>query len=232
MKYFKLFLTVCAMAVAMNASAQSKTTAKSKTTTTTSAPAKKTATTTTTAKPATTTTTSTRATTTTTASSSKPAKTSSSSNLFGGSGDYDPACHFMAETKIGSFYGTGGFGANLLAEKEFHQYLAWDILSFDFAHAFSENALTLGLKTGVRAFSPRFANDKLRAYMSMAMGWDFALVKIDLGPLGKETYKKHGFGLTWGIGIQAFENAFIGYDLEYCTQFKSTSHYAKIAWRF
>ncbi|MBP5196987.1 MAG: hypothetical protein J6035_06230, partial [Bacteroidaceae bacterium] len=88
MNYIKLFVTVFAMALALNAGAQSKTTARSKS----AAPAK------------TTTTTAAKKTTSSSSSSSKKSSSSRSSNK-----GYDPDVHFMLETRIGS-----GFGENLV----------------------------------------------------------------------------------------------------------------------
>ena len=253
MKYFKLFITVFAMAIAMNVSAQSKTTAKAKTTTTTktttAAPAKKAAAatkpaTTTAAKPAakpaTTTTTKTASTTKTT--TSKPAKSSSFS-----SGDYDHGYHLMLETKIGSFYKTGGWGENIVLEHEFSKYLAWDIFSIDFSAPFNFDAVTIGLKTGIRGFSPYFYDKlKMRAYTSLALGYDCGLSKgvggdwyydetiddVVFVPGTSKWSAAHGFGLSWGIGVQMVDHVYIGYTLEYNTIWKSTSHFAKITWRF
>lgn len=252
MKYFKLFITVCAMAIAMNASAQSKTTAKSKTSTaktTTAAPAKKTTTTTakpatTTAKPATTTTTSkpvttastTRTTTTTTrttTTASKPATVKKSSYV---SND-DRGFAFLSETKIGSYYGTGGFGENLVFEWQFNKWFAWDFASIDFSAPFSFDAFSIGLKTGVRGFTPRFASDKLRGFGTLALGWDMGIMPaqtISMGPreMRIPSWNGHGFGLSFGLGVEAFDVVSLGYTLEYSTVWKSTAHYAKIGVRF
>ena len=42
----------------------------------------------------------------------------------------------------------------------------------------------------------------------------------------------HGFGLTWGIGMQFMEHFFVGYTLEYSTAWKFTAHYGKFGYRF
>ena len=271
MKSIKLLLAIFAMAMAMNVSAQSKTTAKSKTTTTTTTAKTKTATaakktttataakttattTATTAKPAATTTAKTTTTTTKTtaaatsktakASASKPAKKSSVKFT---TKDYDPGYHLMLETKIGGFYGTGGFGENIVLEHEFHKYFAWDIFSIDFSAPFNFNAASIGVKTGIRAFSPYFW-DKLnmRAYSSLAVGYDCGLSKgagdtwvydpieddYILVPGGGGWGASHGFGLSFGVGVQMVDHVYVGYALEYSTVWKSTSHYAKITWRF
>jgi len=258
MKFLKLFITVFAMAIAMNVSAQSKTTAKAKTTTTTTttkakstttAPAKKataakstatttaksTATTTTASKPAATTTKTATASASKSAAASKPAKASSSF----ATKDYDPGYHLMLETKIGSFYGTGGFGTNIALQHEFHKYFAWDLFSVDFSMPFNANVFSVGLKTGIHGFSPYWWNGKMRAYSSLAVGYDCGITKSqtiydpwedDYISVGAST--THGFALSWGAGVQIIDHLFVGYTLEYSTAFKSTSHYAKIAWRF
>ena len=243
MKYFKLFITVFAMAIAMNVSAQSKTTAKAKTTTTTktttAAPAKKAAAAT---KPATTTAAKPAAkpatTTTRTASASKPAASKPAKSSSFSSGDYDPGYHFLTELKLGGFYGTGGWGTNLGLEHEFHKYFAWDIFSVDFSAPFNVDVCTVGLKTGIRGFSPYFWDGKMRAYTSLAVGYDCAIQKsvsyydpwedemVDVGGTS------HGFALAWGIGTQIMKHFYIGYDLEYNTNFKTTAHFAKLGWRF
>jgi len=240
MKYFKLFITVFAMAIAMNVSAQSKTTAKAKTTTTTktttAAPAKKAAAAT---KPATTTAAKPATTTTRTASASKPAASKPAKSSSFSSGDYDPGYHFLTEVKIGGFYGTGGWGTNLGLEHEFHKYFAWDIFSVDFGAPFNFDVCAVGLKTGIRAFSPYFWDGKMRAYSSLAVGYECAISKSvtyydpwedDWVDTGATT--SHGFALAWGIGTQIMKHFYIGYDLEYSTNFKTTAHFAKLGWRF
>lgn len=262
MKYFKLFLTVCAMAVAISASAQSKTTAKSKTATstaktTTAAPAKKATTTTAkpaaaapkaAAKPATTTT---KTTTTTTAkAAAKPAKETTSY----AASDFDTGVHFMMETKIGSYYGTGGIGENFVLEKQFHKYIAVDFFSVDFAMPFKikdYKCFNLGLKTGVRGFTPRFWGGKACGYASLALGYDCFLadggaaadiargiaagfgIGLDDDDIGDPGWgASHGFALSWGAGLQFVDRVYVGYTMEYSTIFKYTSHYAKIGIRF
>ena len=247
MKYFKLFLTVFVMAIAMNVSAQSKTTAKSKTTTTTTT-AKKSATTaakpatttaktattaakpaTTTAKTATTTTTTTKtavATKTTTGSASKPAAKKSAGSFLSTNG-FTPSNHLMFETKVGGYYGTGGFGENIVLEREFHKYIAWDIFSLDFSAPFNFDAVSIGLKTGLRGYSPRFWEERMRAFTSLAMGYDCAIAKGDGG-----WSASHGFGLSWGIGVEILDHFQVGYALEYNTIYKSTAHFAKLTYKF
>ena len=217
MNYIKLFVTVFAMALALNASAQSKTTAKSKT----AAPAK----TTTTAAPKKTTTTTTAR---TTSANDRPSATRSSNK------GYDPDVHFMLETRIGS-----GIGENLVLEKEFHKYVAVDFFSLGYT---SENwkfdTHKISLKTGARGFSPRWWGGRMRAYTDLALGYDCVIFSL---PGFSET--SHGFGLTWGLGIHMLDHFYFGYSLDYTTismniggiasvSGGATSHFFKFGYRF
>ena len=217
MNYIKLFVTVFAMAIALNASAQSKTTAKSKT----AAPAK----TTTTAAPKKTTTTTTAR---TTSANDRPSATRSSNK------GYDPDVHFMLETRIGS-----GIGENLVLEKEFHKYVAVDFFSLGYT---SENwkfdTHKISAKTGARGFSPRWWGGRMRAYTDLALGYDCVIFSL---PGFSET--SHGFGLTWGLGIHMLDHFYFGYSLDYTTismniggiasvSGGATSHFFKFGYRF
>lgn len=254
MKSVKFLLAIFAMAMAMNVSAQSKTTAKSKTTTTTTtaktktataAPAKKataakstaTTTATTTAKTTTTTTATTASkpaaatTKTAKASASKPAKKSS----FLASNGFTPSNHFMLETKIGGLYGTGGFGENFVFEREFHKYIAWDIVSLDFNMPFNTNFLTMGVKTGIRGYTPRWWDGKMRGYSNLAVGYDCLIYLGNTRDILKwegAPTELHGFGLSWGIGVEIVDHFLVGYGLEYNSGIKSTAHFAKLTYKF
>ena len=254
MKNLKLMLIVCAAALALNAGAQSKTTAKSKSVTT-SAPAKKT----TTAAPVKKTTTTTRATTT-----AAPAKKKSSSVSNSG---YDPRVHFMIETKLGS-----GFGGNFVLEKEFHKYVAVDFFSIGYtSDDWHVNNHRISAKIGARGYSPSWWGGRMRAYTDLALGYecnifpggsyvygyddvydydpsDYADILSDYGFGGYSSYlgssssgvyetstqTYHGFGLSWGVGIHMFKHFYIGYSLDFTTAAYAsyTTHFAKIGVRF
>ena len=233
MKYFKLFLTVCAMAVAISASAQSKTTAKSKTATstaktTTAAPAKKATTTakTTTAKPAA----------AAPKAAAKPAKETTSY----AAADYDRGYHMLIETKVGGASGSGAWGANIALEHEFNKYIAWDLFNIGYTTNFGFDSHILGLKSGVKGFTPVFWNAcKMRGYSSLALGYACQITpnvpELDEfgSPTGEETTDvSHGFGLAWGAGVQMFNHLYVGYELEWNTISKSCIHFAKIGYRF
>jgi hypothetical protein len=141
----------------------------------------------------------------------------------------------MFETKIGGLYGTGGFGENIVLEREFHKYIAWDIFSFDFNLPFNTNFLTVGLKTGIRGYSPRFWEDRMRGYTSLAMGYDCLIYTGSLRDALKwegANTELHGFGLSWGIGVEIMDHFLVGYDLEYNSGVKSTAHFAKFTYKF
>ena len=208
MNYIKLFVTVFAMALALNASAQSKTTAKSKT----AAPAK----TTTTAAPKKTTTTTTAR---TTSANDRPSATRSSNK------GYDPDVHFMLETRIGS-----GLGENLVLEKEFHKYVAVDFFSIDYATNFGFDWHAVGIKTGAKGFSPRWWGGRMRAYSSLALGYECSITS---GGAFYSSDVRHAFALTWGAGIQIVNHFYLGYDLEYnALDAWGTAHYFKFGYRF
>lgn len=219
MNYLKLSVAVFAMAVAMNAGAQSKTTAKSKSVTTTAAPAKKT---TTTAAPKKTTTTTTARTTST---YDRPSASRSNKR------DFDPRCHLLLETKIGNFYGPhGGFGGNIVLEKEFHKYIAVDFFSIDYATNFGSDWHAVGIKTGAKGFSPRWWGGRMRAYSSLALGYECSITS---GDSFYSTDVQHAFALTWGAGIQIVNHFYLGYDLEYnALDDWGTAHYFKFGYRF
>lgn len=150
--------------------------------------------------------------------------------------NYDPRFHVMLETKLGKYhYSRGGFGMNLVLEKEMHEYFAWDILSIDFGGPFNIDIVSVGVKTGFRGFSPRWMDGKMRAFTSLAMGYDCGIITTAILPITARA--GHGFAVSWGVGIQCLERLFVGYDLEYSTAEidkgrYGIAHYAKLGWRF
>lgn len=165
-------------------------------------------------------------------------------------GDYDHGYHLMPEIKLGSCDGVFGFGANLVLEHEFHRYFAWDIVSLDLSAPYDFSEGNIGLKTGLRYFTPRFAGGKLRGFVSAAVGYDCCIRDVvdSFDPdrvwqseidgkwhQGWYNLKKSGvsgFGLSAGIGLQIRKHVFLGYTMEYSTAIKFTSHYGKIGYRF
>ena len=222
--------------------------------------------------------------------------------------ELDQKVHFMADLRVGSVASKGGFGVNLGGTKEIASFagctLAWDFVNVEFAAPFNSPADIdmLSLKAGLRLFSPSFANDNIRLYTNLAMGYTCVLTKgassspmyeylrkyIELDwntsewrkwlsdqGLDEERIKEirseisylerafedahddsefaneeewneeflnslggdkmqanHGFGLTWGAGVQIKKKFSIGYTLQYETAFKSKNHFATIGWTF
>ena len=219
MKYFRFLVTVLAMAVAMSVSAQSKTTSKTK-----SAPAK------TAVKKSTTVKKTSAAPARTATATKKSATTTKKTATVAKKQDYDSNVRVMFTTKIGSFYGHGGFGENITLEKKYCPYFAVDFFSIDYSAPFNFNYMTIGIKTGVRGFTPSFWNTSAgkicRGYSSLAVGYDCTLTKY------ASYVADHGFGLSWGAGLEFVEKANFGYALEYNTVMKSTSHYFTIGIKF
>ena len=97
----------------------------------------------------------------------------------------DSRIHGVFDFRVGSYsyFTSGGFGFTIGVQKGIYQFkgcdLAWDIAQFEFSAPFSSPSKgdLLGLKTGVRCFSPSFVNDKLRLYTNISMGWVCNLVK-------------------------------------------------------
>ena len=147
MKYFRIFITVLAMAVALGASAQSKTTSKTK-----SAPAK------TAVKKSTTVKKTSAAPARTATATKKSATTTKKTATVAKKQDYDSNVRVMFTTKIGSCYGHGGFGENITLEKKYCPYFAVDFFSIDYSAPFNFNYMNIGIKTGVRGFTPSFWN--------------------------------------------------------------------------
>ena len=233
MKYFRIFITVLAMAVALGASAQSKTTSKTK-----SAPAK------TAVKKSTTVKKTSAAPARTATATKKSATTTKKTATVAKKQDYDSSVRVMFTTKVGSCYGHGGFGENITLEKKYNPYFGVDFFSIDYSAPFNFNYMTIGVKAGVRGFTPAFWNTSggkiCRGYSSLALGYDCALVKGSVGVIipGAGTYvasgwgTTHGFAMSWGVGLEFVEKANFGYALEYDTNWKTTSHYFTIGVKF
>lgn len=149
---------------------------------------------------------------------------------------FDSNCHLILETKVGAYHHSiGGFGVNVVLEKEIHQYIAWDIFSIDFSAPYILDLVSVGIKTGVRGFSPHWWDRKMRAYGSLALGYDCGIITTPILPPTERA--GHGFALTSGVGFQYRKHLFLGYNLEYSTakidkgRF-GIAHYVKFGWRF
>lgn len=171
---------------------------------------------------------------------------------------------FIADVRLGSVASAGGFGLNVGYEKPITEFqgceFAWDVVNFEFAAPFNSPADLdmLSLKTGVRAFSPTFGNDKFRAYTNLAIGYTCVLNKwmdaVDKAEEALEEYylgnyaaameaaadidedgsmsAYHGFGLTWGIGVQYNKKFSLGFTLQWESKFKTKNYFATFGYTF
>ena len=143
--------------------------------------------------------------------------------------------HISVNANVGS-YGpsTAGFGLGATYQTEVFTCdwlsLDWDVLHFEWDAPFSSpgDADALNFKTGLRAYSPSFANDHLRAYTNLAMGYVLGIASAD------GTSTNHNFGLDYGIGLQLNKKWSLGYTLEFAKNkdAKGKSHYATVAYTF
>lgn len=160
--------------------------------------------------------------------------------------------HFMVNVNLGAVTGGGasqgafgigvGYETRELLETSWIS-LAWDVAQFEWNAPFNSpsNLDFLSLKTGARAFSPSFAKGHLRAYTNLAMGYTCVLTKQyeldwdwddDDVDVDEKMKAHHGFGLTWGIGLQYNKKFSWGYSLQYETAFKMKNHFFTMAYTF
>jgi hypothetical protein len=159
--------------------------------------------------------------------------------------------HVTVNANIGGFsnagYSQAGFGLGVGFQTGIYENdwisLSWDVLHFEWDAPFNSpgDVDYLNFKSGIRAFSPSFANDHLRAYTNLAMGLSVVLMKdydvdydddsfdVDI----ESKMKGHcGFGLTWGIGLQLNKKFSFGYNLLYESWGKTKGHFGTISYTF
>ena len=142
--------------------------------------------------------------------------------------------HFTVNANVGSFAGRGGFGLGTGFQTEVFTCnwvtVDWDVLHFEWDAPFNSpgDADALSFKTGARAYSPSFANDHLRVYTNLDMGYVLGLAK---GFDDKMTTSS-AFGLTWGAGLQLNQKWSFGYSLQWESLGKSKSHFGTVAYTF
>ena len=160
---------------------------------------------------------------------------------------------FVADIKAGVITpgSQGAFGVGLgyqLDLKEFGDWnLAWDVANFEFAAPFDSPKYLdlLALKSGLRLFTPTFWGGKWRAYTNLGVGYSCALQKnVNIGAyydpitgdvivVGDDSMQaNHGFGLTFGAGLQFNQKWSFGYTLQYETALKTKSHFGTIGFAF
>lgn len=145
--------------------------------------------------------------------------------------------HFTVNANVGS-YGpsTAGFGLGVAYQTEVFTCdwltMDWDVLHFEWDAPFDSpgDADALNFKTGLRAYSPSFANGHLRAYTNLDMGYVLGLYK----DFADDVSTSSAFGLDYGIGLQLNKKWSFGYTLEFTKNGdgKGKSHYATVAYTF
>lgn len=158
--------------------------------------------------------------------------------------------HWTADVKLGGVSGAGGFGLGVGYQKNIKEFnnwnLAWDVVSVDYAAPFNSPADfdLLAVRTGLRLFTPTFWNDNFRVYTNLAPGYSCGIWRE--GNIGAwydpttgavivvdDSMKAHhGFGLSFGVGIQFKEKFSLGYTLQYETAGKTKCHFATIGITF
>lgn len=142
---------------------------------------------------------------------------------------------FALNANVGSYApSTAGFGLGVGYQADFYSNnwitLAWDVLHFEWDAPFNSpgDSDMLSFKTGCRAFSPDFANDRLRAYTNLDLGYVLGITDSD------KVRTDHFFGLTWGIGLQLNKKWSLGYSLQYIKNGDGDgkSHYATVGYTF
>lgn len=158
--------------------------------------------------------------------------TASMSTKSASKGDYDHGYHLMPEIKLGGYNGVFGFGANLVLEHEFHRYFAWDIVSLDASAPYDFSEGCVGLKTGLRYFTPRFWGGKVRGFVGAAAGYQCCIKQVvdyydpdeiwtsktngvTRGRFHLNRKPLSGLGVSASIGIQIKKHFFLGYTMEY-----------------
>jgi hypothetical protein len=178
--------------------------------------------------------------------------------------------HFTLNANLGGIvgaygYSEGGFGlgagfqTGVLDSK--YVSLAWDVAQIEWNAPFNSpgDSDWLNFRSGIRAFSPSFANDHLRAYMNFGLGYTLVLAKgwagddVDLDDWYDDLYdddwydwddiyddlddgvemKAHSaFGLNWGFGIQLNKKFSLGYSLHYDTYSECKKHFVTFGFTF
>lgn len=136
---------------------------------------------------------------------------------------------FTGEVKGGVYTpgSLGAWGLNVGYQKPLTENdgfnLAWDLVNIDFTDTFKNagDCWQLGVKTGLRGFTPTFWGDNTRAYANIGGGYTY---------LGGA--KTSSFGMVAGIGLQFKQKFSVGYTFQFETAGESKAHFATIGWTF
>lgn len=125
-----------------------------------------------------------------------------------------------------------GIGAMFQTEVYSNDWITvdWDVFRLAWIAPFNSPGDwdELQFKTGARAYSPTFANDHLRAYTNLDMGYVLGLAK----DVADDVQTTSAFGLDWGIGIQLNKKWSLGYTLQWESAGKTKNHFGTIGFTF
>lgn len=128
--------------------------------------------------------------------------------------------------------GLGAFGLGLHWERHYNPYVAWDIVSFAWDAPFDSpgDLSRLSIKTGVRAFSPRFFRD-MRAYANLDLGYTTTTCKYYYGWYEDDWEREwyHGFGLEFGFGLRLTNHVGVGYALNWDSESEIKGNYFRVS---
>lgn len=136
---------------------------------------------------------------------------------------------FTGEVKGGVYTpgSLGAWGLNVGYQKPLTENdgfnLAWDLVNIDFTDTFKSagDCWQLGIKTGLRGFTPFLWGGNTRAYANIGGGYSY------VGGI-----KKSAFGMVAGIGLQFKQKFSVGYTFQFETAGESKAHFATIGWTF
>ena len=141
----------------------------------------------------------------------------------------------QAAFSLGAMFQTEVFSTNWIT-------LDWDVFRFAWVAPFNSPGDwdQLHFKTGVRAYSPSFAGDHLRAYTNLDMGYVLGLAKVPSWELDDDwevdfdddIETSSAFGLDWGLGIQLNKKFSFGYTLQFESNGKSKNHFFTFGFTF
>ena len=147
----------------------------------------------------------------------------------------DKGHFFLLDVRFGgvnsdSFDPKVGFGVNLGGEYRFNKYIALDYINIEYAGPFNFSKYygVVSAKTGLRGFSPSFMADQLRIYTNISVGYSCVFDKY----YNRKMHYYHGFGLTFGAGIQIKKKYSVGYTLQIEKGRETKCHFANIGFAF
>ena len=149
----------------------------------------------------------------------------------------------------------GAFGLGLYFEHRYSKYFAWDFLSVGWDAPFDSpsNFDRVTVKTGVRAFTPKFFKN-MRGYANFAFGYAACMMKMP--KLVEHSYyvpgtrfssgyvnhwatieegdfeAYHGAAIEFGFGLHLTKRLSAGYALDWDSKSKNKGHYFRFGLMF